>query len=110
ASGAVMSGSFLSADGSITSKSLSTQGYTGITVSFDRFTTNLDSGLLAFDDGVFEYAINGGSYKRLEATRITSAGRASFTLPAEANNSNITLRYRVIADRTDESYTVNNVV
>ena len=108
--GAVMAGSTLKADGSITSKALSTQGYTGIVVSFDRVTANMEGGMLAFDEGVFEYAINGGSFTRLEATRVTTPGRASFVLPATANNSNVTLRFRVSADVADETYTVNNVV
>src|SRR5690606_35009213 len=41
--GAVLVGSTFLADGAITSKPISTQGYSNIQVSYDRFTTGMNS-------------------------------------------------------------------
>lgn len=106
-SGAVMVGSTFGADGALTSKPISTQGYTGITVSYERATAGMNS--VFFDRGIVEYAINGGTYKQLESTRITSPARATFTLPAAAGNSTITLRFRMVALLNTETFTVNNI-
>jgi YVTN family beta-propeller protein len=106
-SGATMVGSTFSADGSVTSKGISTKGFTGITVSFDRVTAGFSSTF--GDNGVAEYAVNGGTFQRLEATRMTTQARASFALPAAANSSNITLRFRVIGIGSSAKYTVNNI-
>lgn len=108
--GAVMQASLLGADGAITSRAVSTQGYGNLTVAFDRVTANLETSALAFDGGYFEYAVNGGSFNRLEATTTTTRGRVQFSLPAAANNASVTLRFRVNADASDETYTVDNVV
>ncbi|MFT3857204.1 MAG: hypothetical protein QM742_06815 [Aquabacterium sp.] len=105
--GAVLVGSTFAADGAITSKPISTSGYTNITVSYDRFTTGMQS--VFFDRGIVEYSINGGAFTQLESTRITSSARASFTLPATANNTSITLRFRMVGLMSSESFTVNNV-
>ena len=107
ATGAVMVGATFGSDGAITSKPISTQGYTGITVAFDRATAGMLS--LAGDSGIVEYSINGGAFKSLESTRVTAMGHVSFTLPTTANNTSITLRFRASALRTNETYTVNNV-
>src|SRR5690606_12984246 len=63
-----------------------------------------------FDGGVFEYAVNGGAYKRLESTVTTTPGRVSFTLPAAADHASVTLRFRAMGDVSNETYTVNNIV
>ncbi len=105
--GAVLVGSTFLADGAITSKPISTQGYSNIQVSYDRFTTGMNS--IFFDRGIVEYAINGGAYKQLESTRITASTRASFTLPATAANSTVTLRFRMVGLMSSETFTVNNI-
>jgi len=81
AAGAVLVGSTFGADGAVTSKAVSTQGYKAITVDFDRST----KGMLTIDGGVFEYSVNGGAFTKLETTRVTATGHAKFTLPAAAD-------------------------
>jgi sugar lactone lactonase YvrE len=104
--GAVLVGSTFGADGAITSKPINTTGFKTITVEFDRST----KGMTLTDGGVVEYAINGGTYTKLESTQATALGHAKFTLPAAAENTSITLRFRAAALLSSETYTVNNVV
>jgi DNA-binding beta-propeller fold protein YncE len=107
ATGAVLVGSTFAVDGAITSKPISTQGYTGVTVSYDRATAGMNS--IFFDRGIVEYAVNGGAFKQLESTRIAASARASFTLPTEASNSTVTLRFRMVGLMSSETFTINNV-
>jgi len=106
AAGAVLVGSTFGADGAVTSKAVSTQGYKAITVDFDRST----KGMLTIDGGVFEYSVNGGAFTKLETTRVTATGHAKFTLPAAADNASVVVRFRAQALMSSETYTVNNVV
>jgi DNA-binding beta-propeller fold protein YncE len=106
ATGAVMVGSTFGADGAITSKAISTQGYKGITVEFDRST----KGMSLTDGGVIEYAVNGGAFTKLESTQATTLTHAKFTLPATAENASVTVRFRAVALLSSETYTVNNVL
>ncbi len=104
--GAVLTGSTFTADGAITSKAINTSGYTGITVEFDRST----KGMTMADGGVFEYSVNGGAFVRLESTRDTATGHAKFSLPASAENANVSIRFRANALFSSATYTVNAVV
>jgi YVTN family beta-propeller protein len=105
--GAVMTASTLSTDGTLTSGAISTKGFTNITVSYDRVTAGLVS--FAGDSGIVEYSINGGAFVRLESTKVTASSRATFTLPAAANNASIVLRFRIAGVSNKESLTVNNL-
>ncbi len=107
ATGATLTAAVLSADGSITSGAISTKGFNNIVVSYDRVT----AGILAVigDSGIVEYSVNGGTFTQLESTRITASARASFTLPAAAAESSISLRVRVVGISNKETFTVNNV-
>ncbi|MBX3618710.1 MAG: hypothetical protein KF891_01780 [Rhizobacter sp.] len=108
ASGAKMAASLFSTDGAITSPSLSTAGFSDITLSFDRVATGLDLG----EAGLAEYSVNGGAtYTTLESTSSATQARASYTLPATAAGiASLRIRFRVSANSALESYTVNNVV
>ncbi|HET7791806.1 MAG TPA: hypothetical protein VFL64_00355, partial [Rhizobacter sp.] len=104
--GATMTAALLTTDGSITSSPISTVGYTGITLSFDRVTAGLDLG----EGGIAEVSVNGGAYTQLESTRITTAGRVTLALPSTAaNQTSIQLRFRVSANSATESYRVNAI-
>ncbi len=106
--GAVMTASTLSADGTLTSGAISTKGFTNITVSYDRVTAGLVS--LTGDSGIVEYSVDGGAtFVRLESTKVTASARASFTLPASANNGSIALRFRIAGVSSKETLTVNNL-
>lgn len=105
--GAVMKASALSSDGAITSPAISTAGYTGITVSYDRVTAGLYTSV--GDTGIFEYRIGNGTYTRLESTTNTTPGRVTFALPSAAANSTVTLRFRIAGVSAKESFTVNHV-
>jgi YVTN family beta-propeller protein len=105
--GAVLTGSTFGTDGAITSRAFSTQGMSSVTVSYTRSTTGMAQ--IPFDKGIVEYSVNGGAYKQLESTRVTTATSTSFTLPATALNSTVTLRFRVSALLASEKFTVNNV-
>jgi DNA-binding beta-propeller fold protein YncE len=107
ATGAALAAAAFTADGSLTSKAISTAGYSNIKVEFDRVTAGMLTAL--GDGGVAEYSVNGGAYSRLEITRIKAQDHASFTLPAAANNASITLRFRTVGVVANEIFTVNNV-
>jgi DNA-binding beta-propeller fold protein YncE/mono/diheme cytochrome c family protein len=102
-----MRASLFSSDGAITSRSVNTQGYSNITVAFDRVTAGLDLG----EGGVAEVSINGAAFTSLESTRATTNDRVTLSLgAAAANQSSVIIRFRVNANSTTESYDVDNVV
>lgn len=105
ASGASLVGSLLGVDGTLTSQPISVKGFQSLTLSYERSTAGM--GLLPFDSGIVEYAINGGAFTQLESTRNTDASTASFKLPGGVNS--VILRFRVNALSSGESFTVNNV-
>ncbi|HEV2609307.1 MAG TPA: hypothetical protein VGU61_03490, partial [Noviherbaspirillum sp.] len=74
---AVLSGCYGCTDGAITSTAISTVGFTGLRLSFDRTTSGLDTG----EVGVAEFSTNGSTYTAVESTR-TASGRVTFNLPA----------------------------
>src|SRR5262245_32766702 len=83
ANGAVMRGSFGAAnDGAITSASISTTGFTSITLAFDRVSSGLDLG----EAGIAAVSVNGGAFTTLESTRTTTRARVTLQLPATASN------------------------
>ncbi|HEY0819122.1 MAG TPA: hypothetical protein VGD46_10110, partial [Rhizobacter sp.] len=106
--GAVMRGSLFSTDGSVTSASFSTVGYSALTLSFTRVTAG---GLTSTEAGIAEVSTNGGaSYTALESTRATTASQATIALPTSAaGQANVRLRFRINANGTGDTYTVNNV-
>jgi DNA-binding beta-propeller fold protein YncE/mono/diheme cytochrome c family protein len=108
ATGAVMRGSLLSTDGSVTSASFSTVGYSALTLSFTRVTAG---GLTSTEAGIAEVSTNGGaSYTALESTRVTTASQALVALPTSAaGQANVRLRFRINANGTGDTYTVSNV-
>lgn len=93
-------------DGAITSAPVSTVGFTGLSVSFDRVTSGLDTG----EYGFAEYSTNGSTWTTLESTRATSNGRVTFNLPTAAENQTaLRLRFRIDASLSSETYTVDNI-
>jgi DNA-binding beta-propeller fold protein YncE len=106
ADGAHLTGSAWGVDGAVTSPRLSTMGFTNVSLSFDRSCL---AGLDATEGAVAEYAINGGAYTRLELARDTALAHATFTLAPEAANASLVLRFRINANASTESCTVNNV-
>jgi DNA-binding beta-propeller fold protein YncE len=105
--GARLIGSAWSTDGMLTSSRLSTAGFNNLTLSYAR---SCGAGLGSDEGLVAEYAIQGGSYVRLEMARDTALAPASFTLPAEAANAALNLRFRVIGNAGTDNCVVNNVV
>lgn len=100
-----MDGCYGCTDGSITSNAISTVGFTGLRLGFDRVTSGLDSG----EAGIAEFSINGSTYTTVESIR-TASGRVTFTLPAAAEGqTNLRIRFRINASLSSESYTVDNV-
>lgn len=104
--GATMVAAFGSADGAITSGTISTTGFTGISVSFFRDTAGLDTG----EAGIAEVSINGGAFTQIHSSRSTISSTVTIPLSTSANNSNIQLRFRVNGSSSTETSTVNNVV
>ncbi|HEX3141571.1 MAG TPA: hypothetical protein VHQ87_16060, partial [Rhizobacter sp.] len=105
-SGAKLTAALLSTDGAITSPVVSTVGFTGIKLSFDRVTGGLDAG----EFGIAEYTTNGSTYSALESTTATTSARVSYNLPADAaGSSTLRIRFRINANSALETYTVNNV-
>jgi YVTN family beta-propeller protein len=74
----------------ITWAPIATRGYQSLTLSYDRVTAGLGS--LSSDSGIVEYAADGGT----------------FTIPGSPGT--VTLRFRVNALGTGESFSVNNIV
>jgi dienelactone hydrolase len=95
-------------DGVITSPPISTQGFTGITLHFERTT----DGTLDFGEfGLAEVSLDGGAtFAVVEATQ---GGPAAVTIPlgAAAENQNaVVLRFRIAASSFFEDIEVDNVV
>lgn len=104
-SGASMAGSGWSTDGAISSKAISTQGFTALKLSFDRATNGLDFG----ESGIAEFSTDGSSYTVIESIR-TASGRVTFNLPAATENqAGLRLRFRVNASESAETYRVDNI-
>jgi hypothetical protein len=100
--GARMRGSLSGTDGAITSAPISTQGFSGLTLTFARSTSGLDSG----EAGIAAFSVDGVNFTNLESTQ-SASGSTTLTLPsAAANQSALRLRFRVNASSTLESYTV----
>ena len=98
-------GSLTSSDGTITSAAINAQGFTDLSLSFDRSTSGLDLG----EAGVASVSINGGAFVTLESTR-SASGRATFPLGAAASNATqVVLRFNINANSTLETYDVDNV-
>lgn len=103
--GARMAGCYGCTDGSIRSNAISTVGFTGITLTFTRSTSGLDSG----EAGIAEYSTNGSTFTVLESVR-TASGSHTVTLPATAaGQSSLTLRFRINASLSSENYTVDSI-
>lgn len=101
-----MEGCYGCTDGAITSQAISTAGFTGIRLSFDRSTYSLDSG----EAGIAEYSTNGSTYTAIESVQ-NASGRVTFNLPsAAANQSALRLRFRINANLSSETHTVDNVM
>jgi dienelactone hydrolase len=102
---ASIAGCYGCTDGSITSNAISTVGFTGLRLSFDRTTSGLDSG----ESGIAEFSTNGSTYTAVESIR-TASGRVTFNLPSSAEGqSNLRIRFRINASLSSETYTVDNV-
>lgn len=93
-------------DGQIVSNAISTQGFTNLSLSFDRVT----SGLYTGESGTAEFSVDGMNWTVVESTRVTSPGRVTFNLPASAaGQAALRLRFRIDARLSSETYTVDNV-
>ena len=103
---AQLQGCYGCTDGMITSGPISTVGFIGIAVSFDRVTSGLDYG----ESGTAEYSLDGATWSALESTRTSTSGRVSFNLPAGAAGiTSLRLRFRIDASLSSESYRVDNI-
>ncbi|MBC7993051.1 MAG: hypothetical protein H7Z15_07385 [Rhizobacter sp.] len=103
--GARMSGSAFGSDGSVRSAAFSTVGFGNLSLSFTRTPSGLDTG----EAGIVEFSTNGSTYTVLESSR-TASGPATFALPTTAaGQATLTLRFRVNASLSSETYTVANV-
>lgn len=103
--GARMQGSLFGADGAIRSASFSTVGFINLTLSFSRSSTGLDTG----EAGIVEFSTNGSTFTVLESSR-TASGATVFALPATAaGQASVTLRFRVDANSSTESFTVAGI-
>jgi len=93
------------APASITSRAISTQGFSNISVSFTRVTTGLDAG----ETAVASFSVNGSNFTSLESVR-TANGRVTFNLGAAANNQNqVVLRFALNASSFFETYVISNI-
>lgn len=105
-SGARMAGSFGGTDGAITSPAISTVGFTGLSLSYTRTTTGLDSG----EGGFLEYSTNGTTFTSLGSTQ-SASGPVTVALPAAVENqAALRLRWRVNASLSSEYYTVDTIL
>jgi dienelactone hydrolase len=103
--GARLAGSFGGTDGSITSGAISTVGFTGITLTWTRSTTGLDSG----EAGIAEFSTNGSTYTAIESAQ-TLSGSRTVALPSSAAGINgLRLRFRINASLSSEYYTVDEI-
>src|SRR5262245_19012553 len=76
----------------LTSRSISTTGFTNIRLSFDRATTGLD----ANEPGIAAVSINGGAFTTLESTT-NATGRRTIALAANAAGGAIVVRFSLNA-------------
>jgi hypothetical protein len=91
---------------SITSRAISTQGFSNLVVSFDRTTSGLDAG----ETAVASFSTNGSTFTPLESVR-TASGRVNFNLAAMANNqTQVFLRFQLNASSALETYVIDNIV
>lgn len=89
----------------ITSKAISTVGYTNITLTFTRATSGLDSG----EAGVASYSVDGTNYTTIESVQ-SASGSSTFTLGSDAaGKSTLYLRFQCKANLSTETYTVDEV-
>jgi hypothetical protein len=90
--------------GAITSAAINAQGYTGLSLTFTRSTSGLDSG----EAGVASYSTDGVTYTVLESLQ-SASGTTTLSLPAAAASSQLRLRFAVNASSTLETYSVDNI-
>ncbi len=83
---------------------VSTSGFTDITLSYERSTNKLDSG-----EALYVEWFDGASWVILESTRDRS-GTGSFTLGAAADDTLLTIRFRLVANRKQEVASVDDVL
>lgn len=92
-----------SADGAVTSPTIDTTGFTGLTLSASRITSGLDFG----EAGIISVSLNGGAFTVLESQR-SAAGDVSFQLAD--GTSSVRVRFAVDASSFYETYEVSSVV
>lgn len=103
---AALKGCYGCTDGSLLSPSISTVGFTGLKLSYDRTTTGLDAG----EYGEVAYSVNGGAWTVLESVS-NASGHVSFNLPAAAaGQAALQLRFRLNASLSTEAFTVDNIL
>lgn len=108
-SGSVYTGSYGarlrggSSEGVITSPSISTAGFTSLTLSVNRATSGLDLG----EAGTISVSVNGGAFTALESLR-SASGRVTLQLGSTAQS--IVVRFAVDASSFYETYEVSSLV
>ena len=103
--GARMAGCYGCTDGSIRSSAFSTVGFNTVRLTFTRSSSGLDTG----EAGIAEFSTNGSTFTALESSR-TASGTTTIALPTSANGqSSVTLRFRIDASLSSETYTVDTV-
>lgn len=97
-----------SSDGVIRSPLINTQGFTSITLSFDR---NTDGTLDTGEYGYAEVSVDGGTtWSLVERTQEATRRRVTFSLGAgAANQPDLVIRFRIDASLFSEEYEVDNV-
>lgn len=93
------------ATSSITSSPINLDGYSNITVAYDRSASGLDSG----ESFTVAYSVNGASFSTLESSA-SASGRANFNLPTAVEGQQLQLRFTLSASSFFESFTVGNIV
>ncbi len=89
----------------ITSKAISTVGYTNISLTFTRATSGLDSG----EAGIASYSVDGTNFTTIESVQ-SASGSKTFTLgTGAAGKSTLFLRFQCKANLSTETYTVDEV-
>ncbi|MET8153170.1 hypothetical protein ACIBSW_22535 [Actinoplanes sp. NPDC049668] len=92
-------------DATLTSAPIDLTGHRGLSVSYTRTTSGLDSG----ESFTVAYSADGGAFTVLESNR-TAAGAAVFDLPSSVDGSDLRLRFSLDASSALETLTVDDVL
>ncbi|WP_440873667.1 metallophosphoesterase [Thalassotalea sp. PLHSN55] len=93
--------------GAVLSKTLSTQGYENISLSYDRATV----GFAGSENLTVQWSVDGSNWTTLETTQDTSWASKQFTLPSSANDQGqLTIQFATNGNLNVEKAYIDNVV